>query len=86
MDVTDRCIGTDLAIVSDLPNRLPATWPALSLRQPRLGQGLPTEMGKFTLNRAFTAPGIERIWAVVRPAHCLDQGAGEDQDATLWRT
>ncbi|WP_223502702.1 GNAT family N-acetyltransferase [Pseudomonas sp. BF-R-24] len=33
------------------------------------GKGYATEMGKFALNLAFTTPGNERIWAVVRPDH-----------------
>lgn len=33
------------------------------------GKGYATEMGKFALNLAFTTPGIEHIWAVVRPDH-----------------
>lgn len=33
------------------------------------GKGYATEMGKFALSLAFTTPGIERIWAVVRPDH-----------------
>ncbi len=33
------------------------------------GKGYATEMGQFALKLAFITPGIERVWAVVRPEH-----------------
>ncbi|MFV1944075.1 GNAT family N-acetyltransferase [Pseudomonas luteola] len=33
------------------------------------GKGYATEMGKYALSVAFSTPGVERIWAVVRPAN-----------------
>lgn len=33
------------------------------------GKGYATEMGKYAVSVAFYTPGVERIWAVVRPAN-----------------
>ncbi|MFF7709659.1 GNAT family N-acetyltransferase [Pseudomonas sp. NPDC007930] len=33
------------------------------------GQGYATELGQLALRSAFATPGIERVWALVRPGH-----------------